>query len=72
MAYGGSQARGLFGAEATNLQHSHSVRSEPHLRPMPQLTATPDTKFLEITENLGKRHQVSHFEYPLSLQFMQA
>jgi len=31
-AYGGSQARGLIGAVATGLRHSHSnARSEPHL-----------------------------------------
>ena len=42
-AYGGSQARGLIGAEAAGLHHSHSkAGSEPRLRPAPQLTATPD------------------------------
>ena len=42
-AYGGSQARGLIGAVAASLHQSHSnVGSEPHLRPTPQLTATPD------------------------------
>ena len=42
-AYGGSQARGLIGAVATGLGHSHdSARSEPSLRPTPRLTATPD------------------------------
>ena len=42
-AYGGSQARGLIGAVATGLHHSHSnVGSEPSLQPTPQLTATPD------------------------------
>ena len=31
-AYGGSQARGLIGAMAAGLHHSHSnARSEPHL-----------------------------------------
>ena len=40
-AYGGSQARGLIGAVATDLHHSHSnAGSEPHLRPRPQLVAT--------------------------------
>ena len=40
MAYGGSQARVQIGAVATGLYHSHSnARSEPHLRPPPQLTA---------------------------------
>ena len=36
MAYGGSQARGLIGAVATGLHHSHSnAGSEPHLQPTP-------------------------------------
>ena len=39
-AHGGSQARGLNGAVATGLHHSHShVGSEPCLQPIPQLTA---------------------------------
>ena len=42
-AYGGSQARGLLGAVAAGLHHSHSnAGSEPHLGPTPQLTATLD------------------------------
>jgi len=42
-AYGGSQARGLIGAIAASLYHSHShVGSELPLRPTPQLMATPD------------------------------
>ena len=42
-AYGGSQARGRTGTVATGLCQSHSNSgSEPHLRPTPQLTATPD------------------------------
>ena len=42
-AYGGSQARGPIGARAASLRHSHShVGSELHLRPTPQLMATPD------------------------------
>ena len=42
-AYGGSQARGLIGAAAAGLHHSHSnVGSELRLRPTPQPTATPD------------------------------
>ena len=40
-AYGGSQARGLMGAVAAGLHHSHSnAGSELRLRPAPQLTAT--------------------------------
>ena len=43
VAYGDSQARGLIGAVPAGLGHSHSnARSEPHLRPTPQLMATPD------------------------------
>ena len=42
-ACGSSQARGRIGATATGLHHSHSnAASELHLRPTPQLTATPD------------------------------
>ena len=42
-AYGGSQATGLIGAVASRLHHSHgNARSEPHLQPTPQLTATLD------------------------------
>ena len=42
-AYGGSQTRGLIGAIASGLHHSHSnVGSELCLQPTPQLTATPD------------------------------
>ena len=42
-AYGDSQARGLVGALAAGLHHSHSnMISKPYLKPMPQLTATPD------------------------------
>ena len=42
-AYGGSQARGLIRAVATSLCQSHSnAGSQLHLRPTPQLTATPD------------------------------
>ena len=42
-AYGGSQARGLIGAVAAGLCHSHSnARSELCLQSTLQLTATPD------------------------------
>ena len=42
-AYGGSQARGPIGPTAAGLRHSHSNdRSEPHLRPAPQLMTMPD------------------------------
>ena len=42
-AYGGSQARDPIGATAARLCHSHSnARSEPRLRPTPQLTARLD------------------------------
>jgi len=43
MAYGGSRARGLIGAVASGLRHSHSnASSEPRLQPTPKLTAMPD------------------------------
>ena len=43
-AYRGSQARGLIGAVAAGLRQSHSnIGSEPHLQPIPQLTATLDS-----------------------------
>ena len=43
MAYGGPQARGQIGAIAAGLYHSYSnAGSEPHLRPTPQITATPN------------------------------
>ena len=38
-AYGGSQARGVIGAIAASLHHSHSNAGLE--QPMPQLTATP-------------------------------
>ena len=42
-AYGGSQAKGLIGAVAAGLHHSHSnVGSELRLQPTPQPTAMPD------------------------------
>ena len=42
-ACGGSQARGQIGATAASLHHGHSnAGSKPHLRPTPQLKATPD------------------------------
>ena len=40
-AHGGAQARGPLGAVAIGLCHS-LTRSEPHLRPTPQLKAMPD------------------------------
>ena len=43
VAYGGSQARGQIRAVAASLRQSNSnTRSEPRLRPTPQLTAMPD------------------------------
>ena len=43
VAYLGSQARVQIGAVAVGLHHSHSsARSEPCLRPAPQLTAVLD------------------------------
>jgi len=47
-AYGGSQARGPIRATAASLHHSHgNARSEPCLRPTPQLTATADPELTE-------------------------
>ena len=43
VAYGSSQVKGLTGATAAGLYHSHSnTGPEPHLGPTPQLMATPD------------------------------
>ena len=43
VAYGGSQAWGQIRTVAAGLHHSHSnARSEPHLRPTPQLKAMPN------------------------------
>ena len=43
VAYGGSQARGLIGAVAAGLHHSHShAGSKLCLRPTSQLLAMPD------------------------------
>ena len=43
VAYGSSQARGPIGAAAASLRHGRSNSgSELHLRPTPQLMATPD------------------------------
>ena len=41
VTYGGSQARGLIGAIAVGLRHSHA-RSEPRLQPTTTAHATPD------------------------------
>ena len=42
-AYEGSQARGLIKAVAASVCHNHSnAKSEPSLRPTPQLTAMLD------------------------------
>ena len=57
-AYGGSQARGLIGAVATGLRHSHSnTGSELHLRPTPQLMAMQDPQPTEQGEGSNpQRH----------------
>ena len=56
MAYGGSQASGLIGAVAAGLHQSHSsARSEPRLRPIPQLTTTPDPQPTERGKGLNPK-----------------
>ena len=57
MAHGGSQARGLIGAEAAGIHQGHSnTGSEPRLQPTPQLTAmpilNPPSKARDRTRNL--------------------
>ena len=55
-AYGSSQARGQIQVTAGGLHHSHiNARSEPHLHPTPQLTATKDPQPTEQGQgsNLG-------------------
>ena len=58
-AYGGSQARGPIGATAATaagLLHSHSnIRSEPPVRPTPQLTATLDPQPTEQGRGLNPK-----------------
>ena len=54
MAYGGSQARGRIGATTAGLCHNHShARSEPHLRPTPQLMEMPDPQPTEQGQGLN-------------------
>ena len=54
VAYGGSQARGLIRAVAAGLCQSHSsARSEPCLRPTPQLGATLDPQPNERGQELN-------------------
>ena len=56
MAYGCSQARVLIGAVATSLHQSHSnVGFQVHLRPTPQLTATPDPLPTERCQGLNPK-----------------
>ena len=60
MAYGSSQARDRIRATAVSLHHSHSnVGSKPHLRPIPQLTATPDPQPTERGQGLNPHPQGS-------------
>ena len=59
-AYGGSQARSLIGAVAAGLCHSHSnIRSEPHVRPTPQLMAMPDPQPTEPGQGSNPQHHGS-------------
>ena len=66
-AYGGSQARGLMGATAAGLYHSHgNARSELRLRPTPQLTATPDPQPTEQGQGSKPQPLGSHSDsFPL-------
>ena len=49
-AYGGSRARGLVGAVAAGLHHSHSnARSEPSLQTAPELKARDQTCNLMVS-----------------------
>ena len=53
-AYGNYQAGGQIRAIPAGLCHSHSnVGSEPHLRPIPQLTAMPDPQRTEQGQGLN-------------------
>ena len=53
MAYGSFQARRQIGAAAADICYSHSnARSELHLWPIPQLTATPVSKARDRTHIL--------------------
>ena len=54
MAYGGSQARGLIGAEDASLCHSHSNAGfKARLQPTPQHTAMPDPQPTEKGQGLN-------------------
>ena len=56
VTYGGSQARGLVGAVAAGLHHSHSnARSELHLQPTPQLRTTLDPQPTEQGQGLNRQ-----------------
>ena len=68
VACGSSQANGRIRAIAASLRHSHSnVGSEPHLRPTPQLMATPDPKPTEQGQGLNPYpHGYSSGLLPLS------
>ena len=54
LAYGSFQARGLIGAVAAGLHHSHrNSGSESHLRPTLQLTATPGPLPTDLGQGLN-------------------
>ena len=60
-AYGGSQPRGLIGAIAAHLYHSHSdLGSKLCLRPTPQLTATQGSKPHHNGNSLFSGNNLSH------------
>ena len=62
MAYGGSQARGLIGATAASLPHSHgNARSEPRLQPTSRQhwILNPISKARDQTRNLMVPSQIN-------------
>ena len=65
MAWGGSQARGLIGALATDLHQRHSnARSEPHRWPTPQLRAR------QILNTLSETRDWTHnLMVPIQIHF---
>ena len=56
MAHGGSRASGLVRATAASLHQSHSnARSEPRLRPTPQVMAMPNPSPIDQGQGLNSQ-----------------